>query len=330
MGTVCDSFTTDTSAPEAVAGRNTQTQSVWCDSVVDWSSEVDHRRMFVCPTLTPLYYAAVYRDLTAAQQLRYNQVSAISFNDLILFFERSFARALESLLRHPRRQTPEFQTELEGFLADEQRHCEMWRRLNLASFPRKQDVDDYRVIRVGWPLRMLLSVLTNRPRRFPVVVLMMLTLEEHSIEMSRRCARVSVDILEPHYRDAFRAHLLDEARHVRVDSRMLLELIEPLSVSARRLNAAIFQLFIRKLWLRPARAAARVVNVLAAEFPELRPIRSRLRAGLAEAGNNREYRRMMLSTSTAPLLFRLLRLYPEFCPAEMKSELRRLAEGQLT
>ena len=206
--------------------------------------------MFVCPTLTPLYYSAVYQELTTAQQLRYNQLSAISFTDLILFFERSFAGALESLLRQRDRQTAEFRVELESFLADERRHCEMWRRLNCVSVPRKPDVGDYRVIRLDRPLPMLLRMLTNRPQTFPVVVLVMLTLEEHSIEMSRRCARVDLDVLEPHYRDAFRAHLLDEARHVQVDSKIFHELIDPLSVNVRRLNAALFQLFIRNLWLR--------------------------------------------------------------------------------
>ena len=89
--TVCDSYHDGNCSTEAMAGRNTESQSDWCDSVVDWSSDVDQRRMFVCPTLTPLYYAAIYRELTAAQRLSYNQLSACSsFNDLILFFERSF------------------------------------------------------------------------------------------------------------------------------------------------------------------------------------------------------------------------------------------------
>ena len=290
-----------------LAGRNSESQSDWCDSVVDWSSDVDQRRIFVCPTLTPLYYAEIYRELTAAQQLRYNQLSALSFNDLILFFERSFAGALGSLLRQRERRTAESRCELESFLADQRRHCELWRRLTSASVPRQHHVDDYRIIRVGRPLRVLLGMLTKRPRTFPVVVLMMLTLEEHSLEMSRRCARVASNVLEPHYRDAFRAHLLDEVRHVQIDSKILHELIDPLSGPIRRLNAGLFQLFLRKLWLRPARAAARVVKVLADELQELRPIQSRLLAGLVEAGNNPEYRRMMLSARCAPLLFRLLR-----------------------
>jgi len=321
---------TEIVAPGAVAGRITEPQSDWCESVVDWSSEIDHRRLFVCPTLTPLFYSPVYRELTAAQQLRYNQLAAISFNDLILFFERSFAAALESLLWKPGRLSPEFRLEIAGFLADEQRHCQMWRRLNSISMPRQQKTGDYRIIRVARPLRILLSLLTDRPRPFPVAVLMMLMLEEHSIEISRRCARLAADVLEPHYRDAFRAHLLDEARHVQVDKRILHELIEPLSMSARRLNAALFQLFIRKLWLRPARAAARAVQVLTDEFEDLRPNQSLLLAGLGEAGNNPAYKRMMFSPECAPLLFELLRLCPEFCPGEMKSELQILAEGQPT
>jgi hypothetical protein len=322
--------TTEVVAPGAECGGNSRSESEWCDSVADWSSDIDQRRIYVCPTLTPLFYSPVYRELTDEQKLRYNQLSAISFNDLILFFERSLTPALESLLLQWGGLSAEFRGEIEGFLADERRHWQLWRRLNSISMPRQPNTGDYRIVRVGRPLRMLLSVLTFRPQRFPVVVLMMLLLEEHSIEISRRCARLGADVLEPHYRDALRAHLLDEAKHVQLDKRILHELIKPLTHSARRFNSALVQLFVQNLWLRPARAAARVVRVLTDEIPELLPIRARLLAGLGEAGNNPEYRRMMLSPACAPLLFGLLRQYPEFCPGEMKCQLQVLAEDQLT
>jgi hypothetical protein len=317
-------------ASPAASGASAEPHDDWCDSVVDWSSDIDQHRQFVCPTLTPLFYSPVYSELNAAQQLRYNQLSAISFVDLILFFEQSFSAALESLLRERDRHSASFQAEIEHFRDDERRHCQLWRKLNRLSMPQPQNANGYRIIRVGGALRLLLGFLSARPRPFPVAALMMLTLEEHSIEISRRCARVEENVLEPHYRDAFRAHLLDEARHVQIDRTILRELLKPLSGSARRLNATLFQMFIRKLWLRPANAAASVVEVLVDEFPELRPTRSRLLAGLGEAGNNPEYRRMMFSPKCTPLLFGLLRLHPEFCPAEIRDEFQIFGEGQLT
>jgi P-aminobenzoate N-oxygenase AurF len=312
---------------DGVTGREAAPPDDWSDSVVDWSSAIDLGKVFVCPTLTPLFYSTAYRELTGEQQLRYNQLSAISFIDLILFFERSFTASLEALLRQDGRLSDSFRADIQDFRDDERRHCQLWERLNRASTARGRKTHDYRIVRVGRPLCILLRMSTCRPRTFPVVVLMMLTLEEHSIEISRRCARVAADVLEHHYRDAFRAHLLDESVHVQVDRRILNELIEPLSPILRRLNAALFRLFIRKLWLRPALAAVRVVQALVAEFQELQSIQPRLLQGLNEAGNSPEYRQMMLSSESAPLLFGLLRRYPEFCPKEVRIDRQVPAGG---
>ena len=55
------------------------------EPTLDFSTPIDRRCWFVCPTLTPLYYTHVYRELNDEQQRRYNQLTALSFNELIAF-----------------------------------------------------------------------------------------------------------------------------------------------------------------------------------------------------------------------------------------------------
>ena len=267
----------------------------------------------VCPTLTPLYYAGPeYDGLPDDLRRQYNALTAAAFVDLILFFEQAFAAALAALLREPDRLGPELAIAVERFAEDERRHGRMWRDLRRGEPP---------VVCVGRPLRWGLAWLARRPRRFPVVVLVMLAMEELSIEMSRRCGRIDPANLDPAYAAAFREHLLDEARHVQVDRRLLAHLLDPLPPRWAWANAALFRLFLRHLWLRPARAAARVVDVMA----EGRPDRRRLRAAFRRVGESPAYRRMMFSPQTSPLLVAVLRKHPAFCPAELRDHLTETA-----
>ena len=296
----------------------------WAAAAVDVATPVDFTKTFVCPTLTPLYYTPAYADLTAAQRLRYNQLTAVSFNDLVLFFERTFAAALRALLADPDALDDALRARVERFAADERRHCVMWRGLNRSSAAGLSGATgkagdgrrrgDYQIVRVGRPMAAALGWVAARPRAFPVVVLAMLLLEEHSIEVARRCGRVPADQLEPRYAAAHRAHLADEARHVNVDRELIARLLDPLRGPLRRANAAAFRGFVRRLWLRPTGAAVRVVDALAGEFPELRPARGRIARQLRGLDRDPGYRRMMFSPQATPLTFAVLRAHPEFDP----------------
>src|SRR5437764_12509154 len=67
---------------------------------LDLTAPADSSRWFLCPTLTPLYYTPVYFELSPRQALRYNQLTGMSFNELIGFFEASFAHpALTAVAR---------------------------------------------------------------------------------------------------------------------------------------------------------------------------------------------------------------------------------------
>src|SRR5687768_6666351 len=58
---------------------------------------VDLTKPFVCSTLTPLYYTSIWSELDDADRLRHAQLSGLSFNELIAWFEHGFSATLRSL-----------------------------------------------------------------------------------------------------------------------------------------------------------------------------------------------------------------------------------------
>jgi hypothetical protein len=183
---------------------------------------VDRSRRFVCETLTPLYYAPVYRELTDAQRLRYNQITGLCFGELIAFFEESFAASVLAALALARRDLDaDLAACLDGFVAEERRHVAYWRQLNRLAEPQWYDRRDDAVIRLPATARRALGFLTSRPRTFPVVFWVMLALEERSLDISRRCLRMNPDTAEPQFRAAYRHHLRDETRHVALDRHLI-------------------------------------------------------------------------------------------------------------
>ena len=279
----------------------------------DFSTPIDHSRWFVCPTLTPLYYAPVYRELNEHQQRRYNQLTALCFSELISFFETSFASSVLAVLARGRRYNidRELATCLEGFVSDEREHTGWWRRLNELSEPKWYTDRQRVIIRLPPAVRFLLQQLTSRPEWFPMVFFVMLALEERSLEISRRCMQMPTDKIEPRYLAIYRTHLKHEARHVQLDRQLIERFYARMSPLRRRLNARLLRLAIGRFFLPPTRSAVRVVRRLVAECPELLSLRRLVEAQLAQVGEDEAYQEMMYSRYSTPITFSLFDRFPE-------------------
>jgi hypothetical protein len=277
---------------------------------IDFNSPLDTTRYFVCPTLTPLYYTSVYKELTDAQALRYNHISGMCFNELSAFFEQSFAGNAVIALAHGGGVSPELAECLEQFVRDETKHCEMWRRLNQLCSPAWYGQTERHIIQVPPAVWKVLQYVTRRPALFPMVIWLMLALEEHSMEVSRRCARA--DRLEPHFAAVYRFHLEEEVRHVHLDWHLIEQIYLPRSAVWRRINAELFKWVIERFFLRPTSSAVRVIDLLIAEFPELNACRPRIVRELYALNDNIEYQRMMYSRASTPIMFSLFDRLPEF------------------
>lgn len=274
------------------------------------------QRWFVCPTLTPLYYAPIYRELTADQRLRYNQLTALSFNELIAYFEQSFAASVLAALAQLPHGDRELAACLEGFLRDEEEHAGYWRRLNQLTEPGWYAHRERKIVRPPQIAQAALRFVTRRPQRFPLVFWVMLALEERSLEISRRCLRMPADQIEPHYREVYRQHLTDEVRHVQLDRHLIARYYAPLPLRQRQRNAWLLRQVVARFLLPPARTAVRVVRQLIREHPGLASRSGELIGQLQDVGRNADYHAVLFSRESTSLLFALFDHYPEMQPIE--------------
>ena len=279
---------------------------------VDWMTPIDRSRQFFCETLTPLYYAKSYAALAPEHRLRYNQLTGILSNELILRLETQFVdRALAAVTRTVSVNADLLDT-VQRFRDDENRHAESWRRLNRLSEPDWYPTDSPRLVRVPALLDRLAQMLVRYPAACPVIFWMQLSQEEHSIEISRRCLRLPAGVLEPRYAAVYGAHLRDEVRHVQVDCHLIERFHAAQSPAARRITADVFRWLLANWFLKPVRSTVRVLKVLTSEYAELRPLLPCMIRELRGLVADEAYQRMMYSRHTTPITFELFDAFHEF------------------
>jgi hypothetical protein len=290
---------------------------------IDWRTPIDRSRWFFCETLTPLYYTAVYRDLGAEHRRRYNQLTAMMTNEIIAFMETEFLAAGLSAVesRHgDRRQPPGLHAAVRRFRDDERTHADIWHNLNRLSEPAWYASGNRRLLNIPRGALTAARLIARRPVAFPVVFWLQLVQEERSIDISRRCMRVSPQLMEPRYAAAYGAHLPDEARHVQIDRHLIEHFYRPRSIAVRQSTALLFRLIVKTLLVTPVHSTVRVVGVLAAECPEVKPLVPRMLRELRDLQSSVEYHEMMYSRRTTPVTFALFDEFPEF--HQMRAVLR--------
>jgi hypothetical protein len=287
------------------------------------SATVDYRKRFIPEEFTPLYYTPSYRVLTEAQQLRYNQLQGIYFNEQIIFFETSIGRkVLEALLHES---LPSQLTKgLRQFLEEEQQHTEMFRQLNQQCAPQFYGTGHFYFIH---PLRAWMAVLswaTQHPRLFPMFLWLMLLQEERSLFYSRKVIAQREE-LEPCFVRTHRTHLADEVGHVRWDEELIEALWQRANPVLRKVNAQLFAWMLGEFFNAPKRAQLCVVHELTREFPALSACEPEMQYQLLALSEDGSYQRSLYSREIAPKAFARFDASREFQSLELIGY--RRAEG---
>ncbi len=278
---------------------------------LDLATPVDRERLFIAEELTPLFYTAAFRELSPAQALRYNQISALAAGELIGLFEDFAMAALRAVRSAAGPALPDDLREgLGWFLEEEARHAEVWLELNRLCEPAWYGEAGRRIVQPPRGLLAVMRWIASHPRALPVVFWMMLLQEERSLAISRRSLAVA-DRLEPRWAAVYRLHLRDEIRHVHLDWHLLDHFYRDRSRPVRRLTAGLLRRITATFFLAPRRMAVRVVDLLIEEHPELAPLRPRCLRELAALGNDPAYRRMMYAREELPVSAHLLDRFPE-------------------
>ena len=276
----------------------------------DSTVPIDFSKPFICPSLTALYYTTVWQELSPDDQLRHTQLSALSFNELIAWFEGGFSSTLLSLSRSER-VPKDLRAILPDFIEDERRHQDIWWTLNRCADPHRYSSNTAAITRIAPIGRTLMQWLASRPLEYPVAIWLMLVFEEHGNEIARRCAARRPNEIEAHFAAAYLSHVRDETRHVQIDWHLIDSLWPGLDGWRRHVNAYLFRLVIGRLVFRPENAAISVANELVRERPVLRRLLPRIRSELREVGQHAEFRTMMFSAQSSPIAFHLLSRFPE-------------------
>jgi hypothetical protein len=279
---------------------------------IDWTAPIDRTRWYFCETLTPLYYTDVYNELAPEHQRRYNQLTGMMTSELIGLLETEFLRAALDAVSSGDVADSKLRDAIIRFAADERRHAAIWHQLSRLSEPDWYATASRHVVRVPSYAGVLLRFVARHPVAFPVVFWVQLAQEERSVEISRRCMRMPVRRIEPRYAAAFAAHIQDEVRHVQVDRHLIERFYGERSLAVRRITARLFRAITGSLLLTPVSSTARVVELLAAEYPELAPLRSRIARELRGLEGNDEYHEMMYSRRSTPVTFSLFDRFEEF------------------
>ncbi|MGH7388337.1 MAG: diiron oxygenase [Candidatus Rokuibacteriota bacterium] len=267
-------------------------------------------RPFLPEALTPLFHTAAHAGLTPHQRLRYNQLHGLYVNEQILFFEESLAEpVLGGLLGMP---LPDgLDGALRRFREDEAAHSIMFRELNRQLAPDLYADGDFHFIPASRAGRRVLGAIGRHPRWFPLLLWLMLMLEERSLHYGREILR-DASTLEPRVIETQTRHLRDEAHHVRWDQEVLDWLWPRTERPLRRLNAALFTWLVGEFFSVPRRGSLAVIQELARQCPELQARRPELAGELRALSGRRAFHASLYSRRIAPQTFGRFDRWPEF------------------
>ena len=278
---------------------------------------LDMARPLLPEPFTQLYHTAWYRHLDHAQRLRYNQLYGLRSNELFMLFEQGFTcRVIERLHEHCRRQGKhELADCLELMLREEERHHAMFRDFNLRYLPGAYDqraslFTPSAVLEQRW-LRWLMSA----SPLWPVLVWLILVLEEFSIAFSRLLLRNGsageLGPLEANFVKLHRLHLLDEARHVHLDAYLIEDLLDPPGGLRELAGGWLFRRLFAEL-LTPKHSGPRVIRYLAREFRELTPHAEAMVTDVRALGRDPGLVALLDDPAAMPIATALAQRHPRF------------------
>jgi hypothetical protein len=277
----------------------------------------DLGRPLVPEAFTQLYHTSCYRHLDHAQRLRYNQLYGIRSNELFMRFERGFTcRVVTGLERQFRGRGEHTLADCLGLmLREEERHHAMFRDFN-----RRYLAGDYgqgaALFAPGSALdQPWLGWLLNRRLLQPVLVWLILVLEEFSTAFSRLLLQHGstggLGPLEVSYVGLHRLHLLDEARHVYLDTYLIEALLEQIGGTRERLGAWLFRRLFDEL-MAPKHSGTRVIRHLARELPGLSPDVEAMVSEVRALGRDPGMAMLLEDPTAMPISRGLLRHHPGF------------------
>lgn len=281
---------------------------------------IDFARPFIHEEYTQLYYTPLYRRLSDAQRLTYNQLFGVRTNEFIMMLERDF---VDCLLRPLRRHANVVRQAdlahcLDIMIEEEQRHYDLFLDLNRRAMPEVFINGRERFFScLPWSAALTFRMLSLLVRRLAFPLWYFMAMEESSITLARtmyqRADTETLGPLEPHWVAVHREHAKDEARHLHIDSHLIEACIGRTGRMTRRVNARLFERMLRGGFTRPKRAGSgiKVIRQLVRLHPDLAPLERDLMRSVLDLGDHKAFRKSLFNREIMPLTFELFDATPE-------------------
>ena len=271
---------------------------------------IDHTRWFLPEHITHFYYAPIYQELAPSHRLRYNQLFACYFNEMVSFFEVNFAHFMEAIL-HSKTIPATLHAPIRATLASEVRHTHWYCSLNRAAEPHLYANTDFYFVRMpAWSERVFMRA-SRRPELFPAFLWLILLQEERSVFHSNEILRHSGH-LEPQFVKVNTMHMTDESEHVDLGEALLEILWDRNRRWVRSANARLLRFIISEFCAAPKRSGVRVIQQWIRECPELQPRSRKLLDQFRALGRDLNFHRNLYSRTIVPKAFARLDRFPEF------------------
>jgi hypothetical protein len=156
--------------------------------------------------------------------------------------------------------------------------------------------------------RRALSLMTDWPTVFAFWVWLGVLFEERTIDLYKKYdADPSVD---PLFKEVHYFHMLDEARHVRIEEHLLAEVYDPSPSWLKQVNVALLNQVLG-LFTHPKTSPKVAIEHVMQRSPRLREFAAEFDRDIKALGENVAFQQANYSRDVLPQTFGLLDEYPE-------------------
>ena len=301
------------SQPLGVLNKLSEARTFSLDDL-DWKAKLDLNLNWTPESFVSLSYLPSYQQLSAEHKRRYNQLNALAICEQFVWFEEDLlCKVLRTVLR-TRTLAPELSTCLQHFIAEEERHSEMFTRILRKAEPEFYTTNKYQFFGLGNTQIKFFETVTKRPNLFLVWIWMAIYFEERTLHISRSYRREELRPGDPTIDGTFaRAHFLhmiDESRHLQIDQYLLESFFETEPRWKRQLGAFLTnQVF--EAYRAPKRISRKILSKMKLEDPTGARIFDQLITELPLLATDSNFKDVMFGKEALGRTRELLKIYPE-------------------
>jgi hypothetical protein len=301
------------SQPLAVLNHQSETRTFSLDDL-DWKAKLDFNLNWIPEAFVSASYLPSYQHLTPEQSRRYNQLSALAVCEQFVWFEEDLlCRVLRNVLRS-RDLAPDLRTCLQHFVAEEERHSDMFTRLLRKADPDFYSTGKYQFFGLSGPQTKFFDTVTKRPNLLLVWIWMAIYFEERTLHISRLYRReekrAGDPTLDATFARAHFLHMIDESRHLQIDQYLLENFFETEPTWKRQLGAFLTTK-VFEAYRSPKRIARRILTKMKQEDPIGTPIFDKLIEELPLLATNQNFKEVMFGKEALGRTRELLEIYSE-------------------